>query len=158
MAEAKDSEGRDQKKYDVMGIGNALMDILVSLPEEKFLTFRIEKGTMSLVNEARVKEIEEKLLGHEQSLEPGGASANTLSCLALLGSKVIFVGTVGKDRHGDIYEKKLIDTSLPFSELKKQSLINERAKGLDKSPAFSQKIRAGLPGFKSYSAERNKSP
>ncbi|KHO45853.1 MAG: PfkB family carbohydrate kinase [archaeon GW2011_AR3] len=112
MAEAKDSEGRDQKKYDVMGIGNALMDILVSLPEEKFLTFRIEKGTMSLVNEARVKEIEEKLLGHEQSLEPGGASANTLSCLALLGSKVIFVGTVGKDRHGDIYEKKLIETGV----------------------------------------------
>ena len=53
-----------------------------------------------------------------------------------------------------LYEKKLIDTSLPFSELKKQSLINERAKGLDKSPAFSQKIRAGLPGFKSYSAEK----
>jgi hypothetical protein len=46
-----------------------------------------------------------------------------------------------------LYERKAIDTSLPFPELKKRSRINERAKGLDKSPDFSQQIRAGLPGM-----------
>ena len=46
-----------------------------------------------------------------------------------------------------LYEQKALDTSLPFAELKKQSLINERAKGLDKSPDFSYLIRAGLPGM-----------
>lgn len=46
-----------------------------------------------------------------------------------------------------LYERKAIDTSLPFPELKKRSLINERAKGLDKSPEFSRIIRAGLPGM-----------
>ncbi|MBK5274933.1 MAG: DUF4105 domain-containing protein [Desulfuromonadales bacterium] len=46
-----------------------------------------------------------------------------------------------------LYERKAIDTSLPFPELKKRSLINERAKGLDKSPDFSQLIRVGLPGM-----------
>jgi hypothetical protein len=45
-----------------------------------------------------------------------------------------------------LYERKAIDTSLPFQELKKRSLINDRAKGADKSPAFSQLIRVGLPG------------
>jgi hypothetical protein len=45
-----------------------------------------------------------------------------------------------------LYERKAIDTSLPFPELKKRSFINERAKGLDKSPDFSQLIRVGLPG------------
>jgi hypothetical protein len=45
-----------------------------------------------------------------------------------------------------LYERKAIDTTLPFSELKKRSLINERAKGLDKSPDFSRLIRVGLPG------------
>jgi hypothetical protein len=44
------------------------------------------------------------------------------------------------------YDRKALDTSLPFSELKKRSLINERAKGLDKSPDFSKLIRVGLPG------------
>ena len=45
-----------------------------------------------------------------------------------------------------LYERKAVDTSQPFPELKKRSLINERAKGLDKSPDFSQLIRVGLPG------------
>jgi hypothetical protein len=46
-----------------------------------------------------------------------------------------------------LYERRAVDTSLPFPELKKRSLINERAKGLDKSADFSQLIRAGLPGM-----------
>jgi hypothetical protein len=46
-----------------------------------------------------------------------------------------------------LYERRAVDTSLPFPELKKRSLINERAKGVDKSADFSQLIRAGLPGM-----------
>ncbi|MDD2271565.1 MAG: DUF4105 domain-containing protein [Desulfuromonadaceae bacterium] len=46
-----------------------------------------------------------------------------------------------------LYERGAIDTSMPFSELKKLSLINERAKGIDKSPDFSKLIRTGLPGM-----------
>jgi len=46
-----------------------------------------------------------------------------------------------------LYERKAVDTSLPFPELKKRSLINERAKGRDKSPDFSHLIRVGLPGM-----------
>jgi hypothetical protein len=45
-----------------------------------------------------------------------------------------------------LYERKAVDTSLPFPELKKRSLINDKAQGLDKSPDFSQLIRVGLPG------------
>ena len=45
-----------------------------------------------------------------------------------------------------LYERKNIDTSLPFAELKKRSYINPKAKAADKDPAFSQWIRVGLPG------------
>ena len=45
-----------------------------------------------------------------------------------------------------LYERKTVDTSMPFPELKKRSLINEKAKGMDKSPDFSLRIREGLPG------------
>jgi hypothetical protein len=45
-----------------------------------------------------------------------------------------------------LYERKTIDTSLPFKELRERSLVNERAKGLDQSPDFSRLIRLGLPG------------
>jgi hypothetical protein len=44
-----------------------------------------------------------------------------------------------------LYERKSIDTSLPFTELKKRSYINPRAQAADKDPAFSQLIRVGLP-------------
>jgi hypothetical protein len=46
-----------------------------------------------------------------------------------------------------LYERKALDASLPYTELKKRSLINERANRQDKSPYFSQLIRVGLPGM-----------
>jgi len=110
----------DNKKYDVISIGNALMDILVKINEDKFLTLKIEKGSMNFVSPESVKLVEDVLLGHEMTLEPGGASANTLSCLALLGSKVVFCGTVGKDSHGIIYEKKLMETGVKTNISKKE--------------------------------------
>jgi hypothetical protein len=45
-----------------------------------------------------------------------------------------------------LYERKTIDTSLPFAELKKRSYINPKAQAADKDPAFSQLIREGLSG------------
>lgn len=48
-----------------------------------------------------------------------------------------------------LYERNALDTQLPFPELKQRSLINVRAKGLDKSPDFSHLIRVGLPGMES---------
>jgi hypothetical protein len=45
-----------------------------------------------------------------------------------------------------LYERKFIDTSLPFAELKKRSYINPEAHAADNNPAFSQLIRVGLPG------------
>jgi hypothetical protein len=45
-----------------------------------------------------------------------------------------------------LYERKLIDTSFPFAELKKRSYINPKAKAADKDPEFSRLIRVGLPG------------
>jgi hypothetical protein len=43
------------------------------------------------------------------------------------------------------YDLGSLDTRLPFAELKRQSLINERAHGADADPDFSQRIREGLP-------------
>ncbi len=46
-----------------------------------------------------------------------------------------------------MYEKKLVDTSLPFSELKRKSIINPKALAADQDPDFSKKIRQGLFGM-----------
>ena len=51
--------------------------------------------------------------------------------------------------YGDqlLYERKGIDQSMPFPQLKQLSLVNPRAKAADQDPAFSEKIREGLPGM-----------
>jgi hypothetical protein len=47
------------------------------------------------------------------------------------------------------YEKGILDTSLPFTELKRRSVINSQAQAADRDPDFSLRIRAGLPGMDS---------
>ena len=44
-----------------------------------------------------------------------------------------------------VYELGRLDTSLPFPELERRSRVNDRAHAADKDPAFSQRIREGLP-------------
>jgi hypothetical protein len=45
------------------------------------------------------------------------------------------------------YERKTLDQTLPFEQLKARSLINERAREADNDPAFPQRIRETLPGI-----------
>jgi hypothetical protein len=44
-----------------------------------------------------------------------------------------------------LYDLRRLDTTRPFAELEKLSLVNERAHAADRDPAFSQRIREGLP-------------
>ena len=46
-----------------------------------------------------------------------------------------------------LYERRVFDTSLPFAELKKKSLVNPKGKAADKADDFSRQIRIGLPGM-----------
>lgn len=48
---------------------------------------------------------------------------------------------------GLVYERGALDRSLPFEELKRRSLVNDRAKAADRDPDFSRRIREGLPGM-----------
>jgi len=95
------------KKYDVFGIGNALMDFLVEIDHKKFLEFDIKHGDMHIVDEKKAGEILEKLHLHDVKIAPGGSSANTVAGVAFLGGKAVFCGVVGDDKNGMIYEEKI---------------------------------------------------
>ena len=55
------------------------------------------------------KKLLKKLESYKVKTAPGGSSANTLYGVALLGGNVVFCGKVGKDKHGDIYEEKMLN-------------------------------------------------
>ena len=95
-------------KYDVFGIGNALMDFLIEIREDEFLELDLKKGQFHMIDEKKSKQILNQVSKKEIKLAPGGSCANTLHGIALLGGNVVFCGKVGKDKHGDIYEQKIV--------------------------------------------------
>jgi len=100
------------KKYDVVGIGNALMDFIVEVDEGILAEMDLKKGQFRLIDEKESKEILKKLEKYEVKTAPGGSSANTLAGVSVLGGNAVILGKIGKDKHGDIYEQKTIDSGV----------------------------------------------
>jgi sugar/nucleoside kinase (ribokinase family) len=93
------------KRYQVVGIGNALVDVL-SHTDDGFLKANgIEKGIMQLIDRPRAVE----LYGHMGPAREvsGGSAANTIAGLAALGARTAYVGKVRDDQLGEIFAHDL---------------------------------------------------
>jgi len=101
-----------EKKYDVFGIGNALMDFLIEVDDNTLAEMNLNKGELHLVDEDHSKKIFEKLKNYKVKTSAGGSSANTLAGVNMLGGSVVFLGKVGKDEHGDLYEQTMVDNGI----------------------------------------------
>ncbi len=103
-------------KYDVAGIGNALVDVIANA-DDKFLTANgIEKGGMTLIDAARADELYGKMAA---SIEmSGGSCANTIAGLASLGGKGAFFGKVRGDQLGEVFihDIKSLGVAFPASQ------------------------------------------
>ncbi len=92
----------------VIGIGNALTDMLVNLPSDEVLhTYQLAKGSMSLVDSKLQTDISKSVAGYPYSLSLGGSAGNTIRAMARLGTPVAFIGKVGEDTTGEFYEQAL---------------------------------------------------
>jgi sugar/nucleoside kinase (ribokinase family) len=99
-------------RYQVVGIGNAIVDVLAQT-EETFLDLMgITKGVMQLVERERG----EMLYGamRDRTEAPGGSVANTLAGLGNLGMKTAFVGRVRDDALGRFYARSLVAEGTDF--------------------------------------------
>ncbi len=92
----------------VIGIGNALTDMLVNLKSDSVLEqFKLAKGSMSLVDTELQTEISKSVAGLPYSLSLGGSAGNTIRAMAKLGCEVGFIGKVGPDTTGDFFVQAL---------------------------------------------------
>lgn len=92
----------------VIGIGNALTDMLVNLSNDNVLEeYQLVKGSMSLVDSQLQTAISKAVAGCPYSLSLGGSAGNTIRAMARLGCKVGFIGKVGEDTTGEFYEQAL---------------------------------------------------
>ncbi|MCP4146470.1 MAG: adenosine kinase, partial [bacterium] len=88
----------------VLGIGNALVDVLVKLKDETLLSeFGLERGSMTLVDKDTMHHVLEKTDSLERQKSSGGSVANTIHGLSKLGARAGYIGKIGADDYGDFF-------------------------------------------------------
>ena len=99
-------------RYDVLGIGNAIVDV-VSRADEAFLESEgLEKGVMTLIDSHRAESLYSAMgPGREIS---GGSAANTLVGVAQLGGRAAFIGLVRNDQLGGIFRHDIRASGVSF--------------------------------------------
>ena len=99
------------KRFDVCGLGNAIVDIFLQVQEPEFSALGYERGTMRLVDLDDQKNLLNRFAkgSHELQLVSGGSVANSVIAASQLGGLGAFIGCVGDDRYGLHYVEEFKD-------------------------------------------------
>lgn len=90
-----------QARFDVLGVGNAIVDVLSPATDAFLADEGIAKGAMTLIDEQRAEELYDRMApGKEAS---GGSAANTMAGIASLGGRAAYIGKVKNDQLGEIF-------------------------------------------------------
>lgn len=95
----------------VLGIGNALVDVLVQVESELILNeLQLPKGSMQLINTERYLKIQKRLESLNKQLTTGGSACNTILAIANLGGQPGLIGKVGHDEMATFFCRQLCPT------------------------------------------------
>jgi len=99
--------------FDVLGIGNAIFDILVRTDDDFLVQHGMTKGAMALIDEARAGAIY-AAMGPATEIS-GGSAANTIVGLADFGARTVYVGKVKDDQIGRMYSHDIRAARVTFT-------------------------------------------
>ena len=102
----------------ILGIGNAIVDVICKVNDEFLTKNNLTKSTMKLVDEKEFKHLISSL--HIEKTIAGGSVANTIVGLSQLKNEVSFIGKVSDDKLGNEYEKSLTDENVKYYYKKKK--------------------------------------
>ncbi len=106
----------------ILGVGNALVDVLIQLDDDILLeTLELPKGSMQLVDVEKSANIQKHSDILEKSMASGGSAANTIHGLASLGVKTSFIGTVGDDEIGEFFHNDMLKNNIEPMLIKSKS-------------------------------------
>jgi sugar/nucleoside kinase (ribokinase family) len=92
----------------VLGIGNALVDILAVIEDDTHLDrLSLPKGSMQLIDEKRLKTLDAAIENTDKIVAAGGSASNTITSMAKLGVETGFIGKIGSDAYGKYYRDDL---------------------------------------------------
>ena len=105
----------------ILGIGNAIVDVLCKVNDEFLLNNSLTKSTMKLINEEEFKKL---LIGLSiEDTVSGGSVANSIVGLSQLGDKVSFIGKINDDDLGQKYEEGLRKENVNFLYTRKKESL-----------------------------------
>jgi len=97
----------------ILGIGNALVDIMVKIDNDHILKeLDLPKGSMQLVDKERSNKVLERVKAYEKSESAGGSTANAIHGLGMLGAQSGFIGVVGEDEIGGFFVRDMINAGV----------------------------------------------
>ena len=105
----------------ILGIGNAIVDVICKIDENYLIENNLTKSTMKLVDEREFKQLLSGL--NIEKTIAGGSIANSIVGLAQLKNEVSFIGKVNNDKLGNEYEKSLTDEKVKYCYTKKDESI-----------------------------------
>ena len=104
--------GKAGKRFDLLGIGNAIVDVLAHTEESDVARLSLAKGTMTLIDEARMEALYAEMApGREVS---GGSCANTIAAFASLGGNGAYIGRVRDDQLGQVFTHDMRQGGVAF--------------------------------------------
>ncbi|MEC8199647.1 MAG: adenosine kinase, partial [Pseudomonadota bacterium] len=99
-------------EYDLVGIGNAMVDVLATVDDAFLEEQTLDKGAMTLVDIDRASEIYAKMPPAQEV--SGGSCGNTMAGFASLGGKGVFIGKVRDDQLGDVFRRDMQSIGVDF--------------------------------------------
>ena len=106
----------------VLGIGNAIVDVICKVDDGFLVNNGLTKGTMKLIDETEFKKLASNL--KIEKTIAGGSVANSIVGLAQLKNQVSFIGKINDDKFGSDYEKSLISQNVNYFYTKKKERVS----------------------------------
>jgi sugar/nucleoside kinase (ribokinase family) len=97
----------------ILGLGNALVDILITLQDDTFLSENgLPKGSMQLIDSGTARSLLSLTDGMPRGFASGGSAANTIHGLARLGVETAYIGKIGDDDHGRFFHDDMVNSGI----------------------------------------------
>jgi fructokinase len=109
----------------ILGIGNAIVDVLAKVDDEFLVKRDFVKGSMKLINKSEFEDLQKNI--KIEKVVAGGSVANTMSGIAYLKGSSSFIGKINSDSFGEIYKKSLEDINVKFSYLQRNENLSTGA-------------------------------
>ena len=109
----------------ILGIGNAIVDVLAKVDDEFLKKNKLIKGSMKLINKAEFEDLKKDV--KIEKVVAGGSVANSMAGIAHLQGNPSFIGKINSDNFGELYRKSLQDINVNFSYLEKNEDLSTGA-------------------------------